>query len=63
MVWSWRDLFREAYEAEELEFVSAVAEGRPPRVGGRDGMAAVSVVLAGNESIRTRKPMKVVTPF
>jgi predicted dehydrogenase len=63
VVWSWRALFREAYEAEEREFVAAVAEGRAPRVGGRDGMAAVSVVLAGNESIRTRKPVKVACPF
>ena len=63
VVWSWRALFREAYEAEEREFVAAVAEGRAPRVGGRDGMAAVSVVLAGNESIRTKRPVKVGVPF
>jgi len=63
VVWSWRALFREAYEAEECEFIAAVAEGRTPRVGGRDGMAAVGVVQAGNQSIRTGKPVKVASPF
>jgi predicted dehydrogenase len=60
---SWRHLFREAYEAEDREFVSCVMEDRAPRVGGRDGMMAVNVVNAGNESIRTRRPVKVAAPL
>ena len=56
---SWRHLFREAYEAEDRDFVACIAEDRAPRVSGRDGMMAVNVVNAGNESIRTSKPVKV----
>ena len=56
---SWRHLFREAYEAEDREFVATIAEDRLPRVGGRVGMMAVNVVNAGNESIRTKRPVKV----
>jgi myo-inositol 2-dehydrogenase/D-chiro-inositol 1-dehydrogenase/scyllo-inositol 2-dehydrogenase (NAD+) len=59
---SWRHLFRDAYEAEDREFIECIRGDRPPKVGGRDGMMAVSVVNAGNESIRTKKPVKVVIP-
>ena len=54
---SWMNLFREAYLAEDIEFVTSIREGRPPRAGGRDGRAAVAVVNAGNQSIRERKPI------
>jgi predicted dehydrogenase len=57
---SWRALFRDAYEAEDRSFVECIRDGSPPRVGGRDGMMAVSVVCAGNESIRTGKPVRPV---
>lgn len=60
VVQSWRDLFSGAYRAEDEDFVKAIAENRPPRVTGRDGRAAVSTVNAGNESIRTGKPVKVL---
>jgi predicted dehydrogenase len=58
---SWRHLFREAYEAEDRDFLSCVTEDRQPRVTGLDGMMAVNVVLAGNQSIRTGKPVKVAS--
>ncbi|GAB3794792.1 Gfo/Idh/MocA family oxidoreductase [Humibacter antri] len=41
------------------EFLSAVAEGRPPVPSGWDGMRAVEVVLAAYESIATGKPAAV----
>jgi myo-inositol 2-dehydrogenase/D-chiro-inositol 1-dehydrogenase/scyllo-inositol 2-dehydrogenase (NAD+) len=54
---SWTSLFRDAYLAEDKEFVACIREGRPPRAGGRDGRAAVAVVNAGNQSIRERRPI------
>lgn len=57
VVQSWRDLFAEAYVAEAIEFIDAIRQDRPPRVGGADGLAAVRVVEAGNRSIRERRPV------
>jgi predicted dehydrogenase len=54
---SWMGLYREAYLAEEIEFVTAIREGRQSKVTGRDGRAAVAVVNAGNRSIVERKPV------
>lgn len=54
---SWRNLFMEAYAEEDREFARAAAEGRPPRVSGRDGLMAVQVVEAGNRSIREGRPV------
>jgi myo-inositol 2-dehydrogenase/D-chiro-inositol 1-dehydrogenase/scyllo-inositol 2-dehydrogenase (NAD+) len=54
---SWRNLFMEAYAEEDRDFARAVAERRPPRVSGRDGMMAVQVVEAGNRSIREGRPV------
>ena len=50
---SWRTLFFEAYVNEDISFVQSIREGKPPEVSGIDGMAAVEIVRAGNESIRT----------
>lgn len=55
---SWRDLFADAYLAEDEDFVRCILEDRSPRVTGHDGKKAVEVVNAGNESIRTGKPVK-----
>ncbi len=55
VVRSWTDLFLEAYRAEDEDFVQCIREGRPPRATGLDGLRAVQVVNAGNESIRTGK--------
>jgi myo-inositol 2-dehydrogenase/D-chiro-inositol 1-dehydrogenase/scyllo-inositol 2-dehydrogenase (NAD+) len=50
---SWTNLFYEAYVNEDVSFVESIRNGRPPEVSGIDGMAAVDIVRAGNESIRT----------
>ena len=56
---SWRNLFSEAYRREDEAFVEAIAGDTEPRVTGYDGLQAVMVVNAGNESIRTGKPVEV----
>jgi myo-inositol 2-dehydrogenase/D-chiro-inositol 1-dehydrogenase/scyllo-inositol 2-dehydrogenase (NAD+) len=50
---SWTNLFYEAYVNEDISFVESIRSGKPPEVSGIDGMAAVDMVRAGNESIRT----------
>lgn len=50
---SWRNLFSEAYTTEDQAFVDAVTHGTQPLVTGLDGLRAVEIVAAGNESIRT----------
>jgi len=57
---SWSNLYRDAYLAEDIEFVSAIREERPPRVTGQDGRAAVAVVNAGNRSILERCPVALI---
>lgn len=54
---SWTSLYRDAYLAEDIEFVTAIRENRPAAVTGRDGLAAVAVVNAGNRSILERRPV------
>ena len=54
---SWMNRFRDAYLAEDVDFVACIREGRLPRAGGHDGRAAVAVVNAGNQSIRERRPV------
>lgn len=56
---SWTNLFRDAYLAEDLDFVDCIRTQRAPRATGRDGRAAVAAVNAGNASIRTRLPQPV----
>lgn len=55
---SWRNLFSDAYEAEDASFVRCIREDTLPEVSGRDGLEAVKVVVAGNESIRTGAPVR-----
>jgi myo-inositol 2-dehydrogenase/D-chiro-inositol 1-dehydrogenase/scyllo-inositol 2-dehydrogenase (NAD+) len=52
---SWRNLFAEAYLAEDLNFVTSILEGRPPLVSGVDGKMVVKVVQAGNTSILEKR--------
>jgi len=54
---SWTSLYRDAYLAEDIEFVTAIREGRPAAVTGHDGLAAVAVVNAGNRSIVEARPI------
>ncbi len=59
IVASWRDLFRQAYLAEDVDFVDSIRSGRAPRVSGMDGKMAVRIVNAGNRSIREKRPIAV----
>ena len=56
---SWRDLFKDAYWNEDVAFIRAITEDLPVEVTGNDGLEAVQVVTAGNESIRTGRPVSV----
>jgi len=58
IVRSWRDLFLEAYRAEDEDFVRCIRDDQPPLAGGLDGKAAVLVVNAGNRSILERRPVR-----
>ena len=49
---SWTNLFRDAYLAEDIDFIDCIRMQRAPRATGRDGRAAVASVTAGNASIR-----------
>lgn len=55
---SWRDLFAEAYLAEDADFAACIRDDRAPRVGGMDGLMALRAVEAGNRSIRQRRPVR-----
>lgn len=52
-VQSWRNLFKDAYLAEMEHFVECVRQDQAPRVTGLDGLRAVAMVLAANESLRS----------
>jgi myo-inositol 2-dehydrogenase/D-chiro-inositol 1-dehydrogenase/scyllo-inositol 2-dehydrogenase (NAD+) len=53
VVKSWTDLFYEAYVNEDISFIETIRSGGEPLVRGIDGMRAVEIVRAGNESIET----------
>jgi len=57
VVGSWRNLFAEAYLAEDTDFVRCILEDSEPRVTGFDGKMAVKVVNAGNLSIKQKRPV------
>ncbi|MGQ9630520.1 MAG: Gfo/Idh/MocA family oxidoreductase [bacterium] len=57
IVKSWRNLFKDAYLAEDRDFVECILEDRTPRATGLDGKMATAVVNAGNRSIKERKPI------
>lgn len=52
---SWKYLFKDAYLAEDIDFVESIIEGRAPKVTAKDGRMAVSVVNAGNLSIKEKR--------
>ena len=56
---SWTNLFFEAYVNEDISFVESIINGKPPLVSGTDGMAAVEMVWAGNESIRSGQIVRI----
>ena len=55
---SWRDIFLDAYFSEDRDFIDCILEDRQPKVTVHDGMMAVAVVNAGNQSIKTGIPVK-----
>lgn len=57
---SWRDRFRNAYLAEDREFVECIRAGVTPRVTGIDGLRALEAVLAALRSIASGVPEAVV---
>ena len=59
---SWQKLYEDAYAAEDEDFAECIVNNRRPCVTGYDGRMAVAVVNAGNESIRTGKPVKLRVP-
>ncbi|MBN2984651.1 Gfo/Idh/MocA family oxidoreductase [Cohnella algarum] len=56
---SWRSLFKDAYLAEDTDFVKCILEDREPYVTGHDGKMAVMAVEAGNASLAARKAVRV----
>jgi myo-inositol 2-dehydrogenase/D-chiro-inositol 1-dehydrogenase/scyllo-inositol 2-dehydrogenase (NAD+) len=58
VVKSWMNLFHEAYVEEDISFVECIRNNTEPDITGVDGMMAVAIVKAGNESIRTGKIVK-----
>jgi predicted dehydrogenase len=57
---SWRNLFKDAYLAEMEHFVACVQDGKTPRVTGHDGLKAVEMVVAVNQSLRCGGPVALV---
>lgn len=55
---TWRTLFIDAYKREDEAFIRSILEDSPPDVTGFDGKMAVSVVNAGNQSIREKRPIQ-----
>ena len=55
---SWRNLFKDAYLAEMEHFVECIQQNRQPRVTGQDGLKAVEMVVAVNESLRCGRPVE-----
>jgi len=55
---SWRDLFAQAYVAEDEAFIACVRNDTESLVTGHDGMMAVKVVEAGNQAIQEGRPVR-----
>ncbi|TWU21388.1 Gfo/Idh/MocA family oxidoreductase [Bythopirellula polymerisocia] len=56
---SWRNLFKDAYQSEMKHFIECINEDRQPRVSGVDGLKAVEVVVAANQSILKRQSIEI----
>lgn len=53
--------FTDAYVSEMRDFVHRVLNGRPPRVTGEDGLRALEIAVAAENSYRESKPGKVAS--
>jgi len=58
IIHSWMNLFKDAYVAEDRDFVDCIVKGRRPKATGLDGKRAVEVVNAGNRSIVEKIPVR-----
>jgi predicted dehydrogenase len=54
--------FREAYLAEVIDFVDTILSDRMPLVTGEDGLRAVEIAVAAEESYKTAAPRAVGSP-
>ena len=52
---SWTTLFKDAYLEEDTHFIDCILNDKTPRATGKDGLMAVKIVEAGNESIITKQ--------
>jgi myo-inositol 2-dehydrogenase/D-chiro-inositol 1-dehydrogenase len=53
--------YRASYAEEIRSFVDSVANGREPAVTGRDGLIGIQIATAARQSLRTGKPVKLVS--
>ncbi len=53
--------FTDAYVAEVRDFVQSMLNGRPPRVSGEDGLRALEIAVAAENSYRQCKPCNVAS--
>ena len=60
IVKSWTHLFLDAYRGEAESFVQCILQNTETRVTGIDGLRAVQIVNAGNESLRTALPVRIL---
>jgi hypothetical protein len=56
---SWRELFADAYRAEDAHLVRVARGDEQPQAGVRDGVAALEAALAVNRSLRDGLPVRV----
>jgi predicted dehydrogenase len=56
---SWRELFADAYRAEDAHLVRVARGEEEPRAGVADGVAALEAALAVNRSLRDGRPVRV----
>lgn len=56
---SWKNLFSEAYYAEDCAFINTILENKQPIVNAYDGKMAVLTVNAGNLSIKENKIVEI----
>jgi len=52
---SWKNLFKDAYLAEDIAFAGCILNGSEPLVTAKDGKMAVLAVNAGNISIKQKR--------
>ncbi len=56
---SFIERFADAYRSEVADFVDAIRQQRPPRVGGEDALEALRLAMAADRSLRERRPIRV----